>query len=751
MRRALTLLALLATVPIRADVVVLRDGSERSGTVELCDEETCRVSSSRIPIAEIRAIHFGSTKLEGTRFATGAILLDGSSRKGRVTFVNRGVVEIDGEEIARNRVAAVVFTALVPPDVLILRSGTMRKGSITFCNAASCTLDGQVTPLGDVAWAGLAPDEAAPPATSGADEVHKKDGARIAARMTALNSETISTTRGPIAREDATWIHFAPPASPQPPQPGAFGAPQSPPAPPPPPPPTSSQPTPPPAPAPAPGTPAPPPGSPRPSSTRSGWPIPAPPAGAPPRIGGLWSGTVTTRYRQNQDGILTRWDIDARVRLRELTTPLVFGIGPNMRSIGSFSWLVPEGTVLTEKVSCQGEVSCSGEGTITVSGEENKNCAGFWWKNAAVDVSSQFQFDIPATGMYSVCLGAPQNAAFEITYRNPDGTTSSYAASYISPVIGRHPVLPRGHFMDPDVRSFAGGAARMSGTFFQPANSDYGSLSVSWSICREPLDCPPPGPPPPEPEDADDCPPPATQLALLERALAELRAKVEIAKRLEAEYKRIEHQARQWEGDYIDVMWDCAMFERAKTLTSFLLGNFAPSTPGRTLVVPTGPGTTRIDQLPGIDPGDGFTRLLDLIEQISDGDATWLVPSIEFGGEGEDLASTDSLWEIITTGFGVLEESGATPAQMREDMLSCGSPSIAAAKEGALQYLRLLEELKPLGERMNTVKNDIRNIETNQIEGDLWPKYLRECQRYEECREGGDPSRCTPPALGSPP
>jgi hypothetical protein len=740
-RLALAIVAVIAASQMRADVVVMRDGSQRSGSIEICDQEGCRLSGTRIPAGEIRAIYFGAAKPGSLPRAAGILLRDGSLRKGRVSFVNRGVVDLDDEEIDRDRVAAVIFIPEEDPpaDLLILRNGTVRTGSITSCNAASCTLDGSLTPLADIEWAGFARDDVTPPPTGGSDEVHKTDGTIVPARLTALSATSLSTTRGPVARAETAWVHVALPTAPQQPQPGAFGAPQSPPTAPPAPTSSPQPPAPhssgsPPAPGPQPAPPS--------GDSPRGWPPPRPRHDAPPRLGGLWTGTVIARYRANDSGILYRWDIDARVRLREKTAPLLFGTGAAMRSVGSFSWLVPEGSVLTEKVTCQGDVTCEGEGTITVSGEENINCSGFWWKNEDVDISGPYQIDIPRTGMYSVCLGAPQSAMFTITYRAPGGVPTSYESSYVSPVIGRHPLLERAHFMDPDTRTFPGGAAQMTGSYFKPANADFGSLSVSWSICRETQNCPPPGPLPPDPEDPDDCPPPASQQALLERALAELRAKVERAGELEAEYKRIEQQARQWEGDYMDVMWDCRLFSLAKTLTGFLLGNFAPKVPPRMLTVPTGPGATRIDTLPGIEAGKTFVNFVNFIEKISDGDASWLIPDTEFGPGGQEWVSAEDIWDGVTVGWNALQSQGATPAQMREAMLSCGSPSIAAAKEGALQYLRLLEELRPLGDEMNTVKNDIRNLETNQIEGDLWPKYQRECLRYEQCREGGDPSRC---------
>ena len=737
----LVLMALLGGAIAHADVVVLRDGKERSGTVERCDEEVCRLNGSPIPLSDIAAIFFGDEARKLRPKTAGIVLRDGSVREGRVTFINLGSVDTDDDEIDRGDVLAVFFNVPEPPpDVVILRGGTARTGELTSCNAASCTISGSLVRLVDVVWIGLQREEVAPPATSGADEIHKQDGTVVPARLSALGDDSVSTTRGAFPRGEIAWIHLAPPPTTQPTHPG-YGAPGDAPPPPgepvrPPTDPGSSP--------PAPAPPPPPPPPPSSQGTSGGWPPRMPRFGDPPRRGALWTGTVIARYRHMNADVLTRWSIDARVRLRENTSPLPFGTGTALRSVGSFSWLVPEGTVLTHKVTCQGEVTCEGEGTITVSGEKDTQCSGFWWKNIAVDLTPQHGFDVPPTGLYSICLGAPDTAEFPVTYRARDGSSSTYPSRYASPVIGRHPLLATSHFMDPDSRHFPGGAGQMTGSFFKAATADYGSLRVSWSICREPNRCPPPGPLPPDPEDADDCPPPASQQALLERALDELRARYRALKDVTKEYRDIQAKAAQWEGDYTHVMRDCRLLAIAKFLAGYLLGNYAPTQSGRVLVNPARPGSPeRIDTLPVLEPGKMLVNFVNFVEKVTEGDPSWLIPDTEFGPNGQQWVSVEDLWDGASVGWNYVEGIGATPAELREKMLTCGSPSIAAAHEGALKYLRYLEELRPLAEQMNLMQNDIRNLETNQLEGDLWPDYQRACLEYERCREGGDPSRCS--------
>mgnify|MGYP006199341979 CR=1 FL=1 len=89
------------------------------------------------------------------------VFRDGSIRKGRVTFVNRGTVDFADEEFSRSTVASIYFAGAAVPvsDYLILTDGASRSGSLTTCSAASCTLDGSLVPLSNIQWIGLAREE----------------------------------------------------------------------------------------------------------------------------------------------------------------------------------------------------------------------------------------------------------------------------------------------------------------------------------------------------------------------------------------------------------------------------------------------------------------------------------------------------------------------------------------------------------------------------------------------------------------
>ncbi|HUP46915.1 MAG TPA: hypothetical protein VM779_15520 [Thermoanaerobaculia bacterium] len=547
--RALMLLfAFFGAIAARAeDIVIMRDGSERSGRLELCDEQHCRLSGTPIPVAQVRSIHLdGTPKQTLPRKSEIVVLRDGTIREGRVIFVNLGTVDTEHEEIDRSLVAAIIFSALPGEpvqDYLILRDGSVRSGTLSSCNAASCTLDGAVTPLASVEWVGLAREDSAAPRST-ADEVHKIDGTVVPGRLSRIDATNVSTTRGPIPRAETAWIHLTPPPETQPAQPGAFGAPQpapepqqpQPPPPPPPPPPPSPQPQPP-LPQPTGG------------ETTSRWP-PQPGAPGVPRRGALWTGTVQARLHGTVDGIYSQLDIEADVRLRESITPLLVPAGGTVRTVGTFISLLPEGNAVKHTFTCRGEgLTCRGSGTITYGDEGQGKCSGIWLKSADVDVSNPYGFDIPRSGMYSLCLDFPGNPEYDVTYSTSEGS-STEELNFISPVIGDHPSVPATPMRDLQVRTFEGGAARMEGSFTIPATGAFVTMDASWSVCREGVVCsaPPPLPPPggggpdepPDPDDDDDDEEDCAKLSRLIDGMRALREAYEMheASFIEAERNR---------------------------------------------------------------------------------------------------------------------------------------------------------------------------------------------------------------------
>ena len=114
-----------------------------------------------------------------------------------------------------------------------------------------------------------------------------------------------------------------------------------------------------------------------------------------------------------------------------MITPLLYGTGAGVRTIGLFIGLVPEGSVVTETMMCRGSgFSCQGSGSLTYSDEGQGKCSGIWLKTVDFDSSGQYGFDIPRGGMYSFCLDLPHDRSYEVTYRNPEGSSTASSAGW---------------------------------------------------------------------------------------------------------------------------------------------------------------------------------------------------------------------------------------------------------------------------------------------------------------------------------
>lgn len=491
---AFLIFILISIEAVANDVIVMRDGSERSGAVELCADDQCRINGARIPMENIRAIYLGgddaTKKLIAPR-GDAIVLRDGSTRKGRVTFINKGTVDTDDDEIDRSRVAAIFFSGgrEVPVfDLLILRDGAVLQGTLTTCSAVSCTLDGRLTPFADIEWVGLAREDLIPPSSS-VDEVHKVDGTISAGRLSAIDAITVSTTRGRVPRAATAWVHVVPPAPRQTDQPGSFGAPQTPstpqppvqpPPPPPPPPRTSPQP-------PSPGS----------TPTAGGT------TAARDRRGPLWTGLARARLKGRLDDGTFQVDSDARVRMRERISPLMTpGVA---KSIGTFSWLDHEGTVMQDRFRSSGTgTTCRGQGTLTLNEESGSS---IWVKNVDVDTTAGFGYNVPRGGSYVVGIDPKVSRYYDATCQSPDGSFTQ-PQSFYPITFGRHPLHPRElPVADPLIRLFDT-PGKMQGTYSIRIPSSAGgtaTLDVSWSVCREGVQC---TDPPPFPDGTGDGPDP---------------------------------------------------------------------------------------------------------------------------------------------------------------------------------------------------------------------------------------------------
>lgn len=420
---------------------------------------------------------------------------------------------------------------------------------------------------------------------------------------------------------------------------------------------------------------------------------------------------MQVRIHGTVDGIYSQLDMKADVRLREKIHPLAFTATQPPRSVGSFITLSPENTVVEVAFQCRGDgLSCEGGGTTTVSGEEYSGCSAIWINNSGIDVSSQYQFSVPRTGIYSVCLSYPDNAQYDVVYRN-EGGTNTVQYGYISPVIGRHPVLTQQQFLDPQTRTFEGGVARMAGSFSMAVGGAFQTLDVSWSICREGVACsaPPPLPPggdgdPDRPDDVaeeedDDC-------ANLARLIAGMRALREAYEMHEAAFVEAE-QKRNIARD--------AIYGFSGTLSKFFLslGSFASE-------ALTGP----IGDLVGLI-GSG----LGLVQENSGDNVAQAVIGIADTDIAFSPAETTALRDAIRKADAVLKETGSDSSALRTYANEVErSEALRGKGQNVVKGVSIVVSASDYIEKTNGLANSIQEYFDYKRETDLHQASMNETQ-----------------------
>lgn len=251
-----------------------------------------------------------------------------------------------------------------------------------------------------------------------------------------------------------------------------------------------------------------------------------------------------------------------------------------------------------------------------------------------------------------------------------------------------------------------------------------GSSQVRWNVC---CGCAETGPPPDFgiPKDKP-CGPPQPQQALLDLALEQQKAILRPLGELLREQQRIQQQASQWQNDFQQATSDCRLWGVARFLVGTLAAGQAPGTASGLL--------QKSDTIPHIKE---FWNFLAMAEKVNAGDPSWLLPNHEF----KDWFSIEDVWDGFMIAYGGLGPS--SPQSLREGLQQCGAPTTHGVLDGAYNYLRLIEQLPALADRMHGILNDVRA--KDQEIYDLWQKYLAVCREYERCR-GGDPSRCETPS-----
>ena len=245
-----------------------------------------------------------------------------------------------------------------------------------------------------------------------------------------------------------------------------------------------------------------------------------------------------------------------------------------------------------------------------------------------------------------------------------------------------------------------------------------GSSQIRWRVC---CGCAETGPPPEFPPRSDPCGPPTTQRALLDTGLEQQKAILKPLGELLREQREIQQQASQHQNDFEHATRDCKLW----TVARVLVGVLASGAPG----VGTG-GLRGAGEIPQTKQ---FYNFLSMAEKVHAGDPSWLLPNAEF----KEWASAEDAWDAFMGAYGALGPS--SPQSLRQGLQQCGAPTISGVLDGAYQYLRLMERLPALSERINRILNDSRAKDNELF--NLWQKYLEACRQYERCR-GGDPSRC---------
>lgn len=251
------------------------------------------------------------------------------------------------------------------------------------------------------------------------------------------------------------------------------------------------------------------------------------------------------------------------------------------------------------------------------------------------------------------------------------------------------------------------------------APNDAERISIKWSflrtLCRKGEPCVTPretsGPvtaqPPP-----DLCPDPRNQTALLQAGLAQqnlLKGRLEAQR---SEYNDLAGKAKQWENDFEHASRDCSLWSAALTLAGFLAGRGPTAT--------TAGGYT-------YNAGGAFTNFVNLIDKVAVGDPSWMMPDVD----SDALPSVETAWDAFRAGYDTL--GPAAPEKMLNDLRMCGAPTIEGVMDGAITYLRLMQQIEPMMRGIRETLNDLR-AKDNEL-SDLWNDYHRACLEYAKCKQ----------------
>ncbi len=360
-------------------------------------------------------------------------------------------------------------------DVIVSSEG-VREGKLAGCVGGVCSMDNVSTAR--IVWIGLKADVRSRPSPSNPakDEVRYHDGSVHAGRLVGINADLVVTERGRHQRAMVAWVYLAPKRETGN-VPGQFGAPGKKPG----------------------ETVIKPPikddkaGGEPPVAVPSSGPLP------PGKRGGLWTGKITSRWVKRHPGGVERitTTIDD-VRLREYVQPMHVMESGKLRQVGTITSLVAEGGKISERLrdlynagdSEDSRCSVAGEGTTKLIGDISSSY--IWKKTGNVDTTSGVGWNVPSgPGLYFVGLSIHTLGGYTTTTtcvgRN---RTEVYTEERGFHTLGFGRIPPDREPIDPELRFLDSTSSRMIGSYTNTRTiQGDGSLTLSWSICREGVKC----------------------------------------------------------------------------------------------------------------------------------------------------------------------------------------------------------------------------------------------------------------------
>ena len=593
----------------------------------------------------------------------------------------------------------------VGDDLVVLKTGDRQTGTLHGCINASCQLDNQAIPQVQIAWIGFSYANSPPPSVDNpaTDEIHARGGWVESGRLVGISVSKVVTEKRAYDRPQVAWIHLGP-APPRPPLPGEMRHPEikdsgkgeddagtrNPPSPLTSPPPTSP-----------------------PSTSRT----PTPPGSRPPTSDdtcNFWVGDVRSVITVKIGSVANHFSgheiskTTYHLRLREgdrshpasLDIPLI-NAGSLVEGSEDFQDNGQKG------YGFAGSARNSGSGKVPVLDPGTNSGAVGRIKLTGTGERAQYHFEMWPDS---------ESSFFPTTKRDFSGDPSPRES--VSESTGTFRSVSIGESSDPQSpRVFIDGGMSMEGNY-TITFSDRGSTTTSWSLravtaaCVRPRDL---GGDPPAASD-DRCPPPTSQLALLNKALDEERALRTLIGKQYEEIRQLQQQAKQWQNDFDQAARDCNLWQVAQALTNLLVGNEK-----------TAAGAA----------GKELSNFLSWLDKVSNGDPSWLLPNTEF----KEYFSAEDAWEGFQAAYGQIAPASQAEALLK-GLRSCGSPTGSGVMEGAVNYLRLLQQIEPKAQAAQKTLNDIRSKDQQVF--DLENAYRKACIDRAKC-QGTDPALCAAP------